>query len=204
MHRLVARRIRPRGAQRGVRRPGAGLRPRPRPRPRAAQRERRGDRARPPARLSGARIITTLVHELRRRGASAAWRRCASAWARGSPSPWSAEPCTRSSTGSGPRCTSATAAARGSRREHDVRVPARGRRVPHRHAGAGRPPDARSRGRRLPRRDGGSLHRRQGRHLGDGPRGPPAPRRRPPLQHRRRADLSRCAERASASRRCAR
>ena len=65
-----ARRHRPGRDQRGVRRPGARLRRRARDRRGAAERQRRRDRARPPARLLRARAsLTTLVWELRRRGA---------------------------------------------------------------------------------------------------------------------------------------
>ena len=52
---LDDRRHRPRRAERGLRRPGAGLRPRARHPAREAQRERRRDRHRPPARLRPAR-----------------------------------------------------------------------------------------------------------------------------------------------------
>ena len=64
------RRHRPGRAERGVRRAGARLRARARARPRAAQRERRRDRARPSARRSGARLLGTLIYEMRRRGGS--------------------------------------------------------------------------------------------------------------------------------------
>ena len=54
--------------QRGVRRADAGRRPRARLRLGQGQRQRRRDRPRPPDRReSGARIVATLLHELRRR-----------------------------------------------------------------------------------------------------------------------------------------
>ena len=61
------RRDRPRRAQRGVRLAERRGRARARPRPRPGQRQRRCDRARAPLGMSGARLVVSLLHELRRR-----------------------------------------------------------------------------------------------------------------------------------------
>ena len=67
---LRARRLRPGRAERGLRRPGAGLRPRAAPDPRAPERQRRRHRARAiPIGATGARIVVTLLHEMARRAA---------------------------------------------------------------------------------------------------------------------------------------
>jgi acetyl-CoA acyltransferase len=60
---------RPRRAERGLRRAGAGVPARASDRSRPPQRERRRHRAGPSARLHGARLTTTLLYEMRRRHA---------------------------------------------------------------------------------------------------------------------------------------